>query len=313
MELRRVRVAAIRTEALDIRSYDLVAADGRPLPAFTAGSHVDVHLPGPHVRQYSLCGDVSAVDGYRIAVKLERAGRGGSRSLHESVELGDALSISPPRNHFPLAPDARHTILIAGGIGITPILAMARTLHARAADWTLHYCARSREHAAFQAELQSLDEARVHFHFSEVPVLDTAGLLRSPPVGTHVYCCGPVALMQAVAAATAHWAEGSAHFEWFTAPAIAHAPDTACEVELARSGLSLPVPADRSILAVVRDAGVDVPSACEQGLCGTCETRVLSGEPDHRDVLLSPAERAAGTSMMICVSRARSSRLVLDL
>jgi ferredoxin-NADP reductase len=313
LELRRVRVAAIRTEAIDVRSYDLSSADGRPLPPFTAGSHVDVHLPGSHIRQYSLCGDLAAIGGYRIAVKLERSGRGGSRTLHEDVEVGDVLSISPPRNHFPLASEPHAAILIAGGIGITPLYAMAHELHARRADWTLHYCARSAAHAAFHEELSRLDDARVEPHFSEVPVLDTAAMLREQPVDAHVYCCGPAALMTAVASATTHWSEGSVHFEWFTAPDAPHAPNVAFEVELARSGLVLAVPPDRSILQVVREAGVDVPSACEQGLCGTCETRVIAGEPDHRDVLLSDAERAAGETMMVCSSRAKSSRLVLDL
>ena len=312
-ELRRVRVAAIHQQAVDVRSYDLLAADGRPLAAFQAGAHVDVHLPGGFVRQYSLCGDPRLTDRYRIAVKHEPAGRGGSRSLHEGVELGDVLSISSPRNHFPLAPHARHNILVAGGIGITPVYAMIQALHAAGQDWTLHYCARSEAHAAFHAELHDLDPARVHTYFSELPILDSSALLRTQPEGAHLYCCGPAGLMTAVAHATTHWTDGCVHFEWFAVPDTPRGPNAPLEVELARSGLVVTVPADRSILHVVREAGVDVPSACEEGLCGTCESRVLAGEPDHRDMLLSAAERAAGCSMMICVSRAKSARLVLDL
>jgi ferredoxin-NADP reductase len=312
-ELRRVRVTAIGHPAVDVRSYDLVAADGRALPPFTPGAHLDVHLHNGSLRQYSLCSDPRVRDRYRIAVKREVAGRGGSASMHEDVEEGSVLAIAGPRNHFPLSARARHSLLIAGGIGITPIYAMIQALHAGRSDWSLHYCARSEAHAAFYEELRALAPGRVHTYFSEAPTLNPASLLHLQPAGGHVYCCGPQSLMHAVASAADHWSKGSVHFEWFSAPTQATAPNRPLQVKLERRGLTLLVPADRSILQVLREHGIDLPSACEGGICGTCETNVLSGVPEHRDLLLSQDERAAGRSMMICVSRADSDLLVLDV
>jgi ferredoxin-NADP reductase len=312
-ELRRVRVTAIRDVAVDVRAYELVSADGRPLPPWTPGSHVDVHVPTGLVRQYSLCSDPAVKEGYRIAVKKEQAGRGGSLSMHEDVELGSVLAIGVPRNYFPLALDATPSLLIAGGIGITPIYAMVRSLAAAGRPWTLHYCARSETHAAFHDELHALAPRSVVRHFSEVPVLEVAPLLGAQRPDVHVYCCGPVGLMAAVKEATANRDAERVHFEWFAAPAVDRSRDQAFEVELARSGIVANVPADRTILQVVRECGIDAPSSCEEGVCGTCETRLLAGDGDHRDLLLTPEERAQNRSIMICVSRARSKRLVLDL
>lgn len=312
-ELRRVCVASVCDIGIDIRRFDLLAADGRPLAAFDAGSHLDVHVPSGAVRQYSLCGDPRLHDRYTIAVKREGSGRGGSVSMHDDVEVGSVLGVEGPRNLFPLAAAARRSLLIAGGIGITPIYAMARALNAEGKDWELHYCARSEQHAAFYAELRELSPARVHPYFSEAPLLDAGALLRAPDETTDVYCCGPQGLMESVIAASAHWREGAVHFEWFAAPDSRSGPNQAFEVALVRSGLVLTIPPDRSILQVVREHGIDVQSACEEGVCGTCETRLLSGEVDHRDMLLSAAERAANGSMMICCSRAKSPRLELDL
>ena len=312
-ELRRVRVASVYDIGIDIRRYDLLAADGRPLPAFDAGSHLDVHVPSGAVRQYSLCGDPRIHDRYTIAVKRERSGRGGSISMHDNVEVGSVLGIQGPRNLFSLAASARRSLLIAGGIGITPIYAMVQTLDAAGRDWELHYCARSEQHAAFYPELRELSSTRVHTYFAEVPLLDAGALLCAPDGTTDVYCCGPQSLMESVIDASSHWKEGSVHFEWFAAPDVKSGPNEAFEVALVRSGLVLTVPADRSILQVAREHGIDVPSACEEGVCGTCETRILAGEADHRDMLLSAAERAANRSMMICCSRAKSARLELDL
>ena len=313
-ELRRVRVAAVQDVAVDIRSYDLVAADGRPLPEWTPGSHIDVHVPAGLVRQYSLCGDPALKDRYRIAVKKEAAGRGGSLSMHEDVEADSVLAIGLPRNYFPFVTDAARSLLIAGGIGITPIYAM---VHALAKDgdqpWTLHYCARSAAHAAFYEELLRLAPERVVEHFSEAPVLDVASLLAEEGPEVHVYCCGPVGLMSAVKDATANRDPHRVHFEWFAAPPVDRSRDQAFEIELARSGIIANVPADRTILQVVRECGVDAPSACEEGVCGTCESALLAGDADHRDLLLSADEREQNRSIMICVSRARSKRLVLDL
>lgn len=311
--LRRVRVAAIRELAENVRAFELAAADGRKLAPFTPGAHIDVQVPAGPVRQYSLCGASQDAARYLIAVKREVPGRGGSASLHDDVEEGSILAISGPRNNFPLAEAARQSVFIAGGIGITPITAMVRALAARGEEWELHYCARSARHAAFAGELRALCPARVQTYFSETPILDTADLLHDQPEGAHLYCCGPEGLMRSVAAASAHWRAGSVHFEWFAVPEQDAASTTSFVVELARSKMVLEVPEDRSLLEVLRENGVAVASSCEEGVCGTCETAVLAGAVDHRDRLLSPAEREASRTMMVCVSRARSERLVLDL
>ena len=308
-----MRVAGVRRVAVDVVCLDLKPADRRPFEAFEPGAHVDLYAPNGQLRQYSLCGDPADFSLYTIAVKREAAGRGGSASLHDDVEVGTAMGMQGPRNFFPLAGGAAHSIFVAGGIGITPIRAMVLALQAAGASWELHYCARSEAHAAFYPELDALAPGRVKPYFSEAPLLDAAALLREVRPGAHVYCCGPEPLMKAVAAAAAHWPEGSVHFEWFAAPKQDWPENQAFTVELARSGLRLEVPAARTILQVVRDHGIDVVSACEEGVCGTCETRVLEGVPEHRDMLLSPAEREAGCTMMVCISRAKTPKLVLDL
>ena len=308
-----MRVAEVRRVAADVVCIDLKAADRRPLEAFEPGAHVDLYAPNGALRQYSLCGDPRDTSRYTIAVKREPAGRGGSTSMHDDVEEGTAMGMQGPRNFFPLARDAAHHLFIAGGIGITPIRAMILALEHAGASWELHYCARSEAHAAFFPELATLGGIRVKPYFSEAPLLDARALLREVAPGTHVYCCGPEALMKAVGAAGAHWPEGALHFEWFAAPKQEWPENRAFTVELARSGLTLEVPATRTILQVVREQGIDVTSACEEGVCGTCETRILEGEAEHRDVLLTPAEREAGKTMMICISRAKTPKLVLDL
>jgi vanillate O-demethylase ferredoxin subunit len=310
---RRARVSEVRPLARDVLKFDLVSADGRPLPAFEAGAHIDVHVPSGPIRQYSLCGSPQLNERYSIAVKKEPAGRGGSLRMHEALEVGSILGIGMPRNNFPLVPGHHRKVLIAGGIGITPIHSMIMTLHAADADWELHYCARSQDHAVFYDELKALSPERVRTYFSEAPVLDVAALVRAQSDEVHIYCCGPESLMTAVKTATERRPEGNVHCEWFTAPTNNDHVNEAFEVELKRSGQVLAVPADQSILHVLREHGVMVPSVCEEGICGTCEIRVLSGAPDHRDVLLSSTERAANKTMMICVSRAKGSRLVLDI
>ncbi len=312
-ESRRVRVTAVRQVAEDVRTFELVAADGRPLPPPTAGSHLVIEVPAGLLRHYSLCGDPRDASRYVIAVKREAAGRGGSASMHDAVEPGSILTIAGPRNQFPLAPQPSFSVLIAGGIGITPLFAMAQALQHTHSPWELHYCARSAAHAAFLGELSALRPSAVTPYLSPTPIFDAATEFSRFRPGTHVYCCGPAGLMQAVADATSHWPEGLIHFEWFSTPADTEVPNGTFEVELARSGMVLAVPGHLSVLQVVRAAGIDVPSSCEEGVCGTCETRVLAGAVDHRDHVLSPAERRANGSMMICVSRAEGGRLVLDL
>ncbi len=313
LDLRRVRVVAVGHPAADVMTFGLHEADGRPLEPFAPGAHIDVQIPGGPVRQYSLCGSVVASGAYTIAVKKEPESRGGSSGMHERISVGALLSIGGPRNYFPLAPGEHPSLLIAGGIGITPITAMITELQEEKQDWTLHYCARSERHAAFHRELAKLAGSRMHTYFSEAPILDVDALIAGQSSDTHVYCCGPNPLMDAVARATSSWPERQVHFEWFTAPANDAGPNTAFEIELARSGVVLTVPSDRTILQVLRDNGYDVNSACEEGICGTCETAVVSGEPEHRDAVLSAEERAANNTMMVCVSRAKGSRLVLNL
>lgn len=311
-----VRVQGVRDEALEVRSFALAASDGAALPAFAAGSHIDVHIAPGLVRQYSLCGDSADTARYQIAVKREPASRGGSQAMHERVREGDVLTISVPRNNFALVPAAKHHLLIAGGIGITPILAMIRSLEARGAtSWKLYYLVRDRASAAFLDVLEGGDWApRVRVHadggdpgrsFDLWPVLEK-------PTRAHVYCCGPRPLMDAVRDMTGHWPTGSIHFESFVeGAALARPEDKPFVVRLARSGGEVAVPAGVTILEALRRAGLRVDSSCESGTCGTCKTGIVAGEPDHRDLVLMPDEQ--GSAIMVCVSRARSDELVLDL
>ncbi|WP_349605883.1 PDR/VanB family oxidoreductase [Cupriavidus sp. DF5525] len=315
-ELRLVKVAAKHEVATDIVQFDLCAADGRPLPPFAAGAHIDVHTPSGLVRQYSLCGLPGNTERYKIAVKHERGGRGGSASLHGNVEVGSALGISAPRNHFPLADDAAHTIFVAGGIGITPILAMISSLELAGKSWELHYCARSERHAAYHAELMERHPDSVTEYFSETPtfpVQEVVSKMAASQANVHMYCCGPAGLMHAVEAATPETIASRVHFEWFAAPQGAGTPNEPFEIQLASNGKVFPVSAEETALEVLRAHGIDIPSSCEEGVCGTCEVRVLSGCIEHRDVLLSEAERQSNKCMMTCVSRGQRERIVLDL
>ena len=312
-------VNAIHVEAEDIRSFELVDPEGVDLLPFTAGSHVDVTPPGSPIRQYSLCNDPAERHRYVLGVLREPGGRGGSRLMHEAVGVGDLLQVSAPRNHFALDESADRYLLVAGGIGVTPLLAMAHRLCAMGAEFKLHVCARSPERTPFGAELARHAVAgRVHFHHDggdPARGLDVAGLLADVVPGMHVYCCGPAGLMEAVRAACAHWPPARRHFEHFAAPPAAASPATGAdgefEVEMLSTGAVYPVPAQQSILSVLLAAGLPVPSSCEAGVCGTCRTRYVAGTPDHRDFILTDDERA--DSVMICVSRAAGGRLVLDL
>ncbi|HEV2783036.1 MAG TPA: PDR/VanB family oxidoreductase [Actinophytocola sp.] len=280
--------------------------DGGPLPEWEPGAHVDL-VPQPDlVRQYSLCGDPARRVEYRVAVLLEPGGRGGSRYVHERLGAGDRVRIRGPRNNFRLVPAKRY-LFIAGGIGITPIVPM---LAAASAEWRLIYGGRTRASMAFAGELCRRYGDRVSIRpQDETGLLPLDSLLAEPDPDTAVYCCGPEPLLAAV---EERCPPETLHVERFTPR-----PDTgeraAFEVELAQSGRTVLVPEDRSILEVLEEAGLSVLSSCREGTCGTCETGVLAGTPDHRDSLLTPAERETGDVMMICVSRARGGRLVLDL
>lgn len=317
----QVRVVAIADEADGIKSFVLVDPAGEDLPPFSAGSHVLVDLPNGLTRQYSLCNDPVETHRYRIAVLREPNGRGGSVCMHDTVRVGDLLTISPPRNNFPLDGDAASSLLIAGGIGMTPILAMCLDLHRRGQAFRLHYCTRTAALTAFRDELAASGfAARVAFHHDggdPARGLDVRTLLATVPDGLHVYCCGPAGLMRAVEQATAHWPIGRVHFEFFAATGDAmpatQAGDSAFEIVIASTGQTLIVPPGRTILEVLHDNGILVENMCREGICGTCITRVLEGVPDHRDQVLDASEKAQNRLITVCCSRAKTKRLVLDL
>ncbi|HWL46569.1 MAG TPA: PDR/VanB family oxidoreductase, partial [Sphingomonadaceae bacterium] len=265
------------------------------------------------IRPYSLAfcaGDGAA---YRVGVKLERDGGGGSRYLFDTARVGDRFAIGGPRNHFPLDEAAPYSVLIAGGIGVTPIRCMAEHLTVRGQHFSLHYAVASRGSTAFLPDLRRFaPELDLHVDAEQGGVLDIAAIVAAAPEGAHYYCCGPVPMLAAFEAATAHLPAGQAHLEYFKAPETAPAAG-GFTVVLARSGRTLFVPEGATILQTLRDAGLTATASCEQGICGTCETGVLEGTPDHRDLLLTPAEKASGKTMMICCSGSRTDKLVLDL
>jgi ferredoxin-NADP reductase len=314
-------VRQIRFEAVGINSYELVDPDRENLPAWGAGSHLDIHLPGGLIRQYSLCGDPADRTKYVIAVLKERTGRGGSRLLHETLQVQNTVDVSPPRNNFSIVPRATRHILIGGGIGITPLKAMAHDLVAAKREFSLHYCAKTPQHAAFRDELDAFGATEFHYDGGNPSGrLDIATLLKSHVEGTHVYYCGPSGFMAACATATAHWPRAAVHSEYFETPvsppatAPADAGETAVRtfaVEIASTGALFDIPADRSIADVLGDAGIVIETSCVSGLCGTCRVKYLDGTVDHRDFILSDDERQ--DHLTACVSRASSSRLLLDL
>jgi vanillate O-demethylase ferredoxin subunit len=310
----RVRVKAATWEAPHVTSFELRPLDGGELPAFTAGAHIDLRLGNGLARSYSLTNSQDERHRYVIGVQKDRASRGGSKWVHENLRVGDIVSIDGPRNNFALDEAAGQSILIAGGIGITPILCMARRLSALRHDWRLVYCARRRADAAFLDDLAAFG-SRVSFNFDEEPggrLLDIAGVVRAAPADAHLYCCGPAPMLAAFEAATAELPRERVHVEYFGAKE-APAAAGALKVLLARSGREFVVPQGKSILETLLDAGLDVAHSCTQGVCGACETKVLEGVPDHHDLVLTEAEQASGNTMMICCSRAKSERLVLDL
>jgi phthalate 4,5-dioxygenase reductase subunit len=311
-----LRVALAEPVAEGIRRFVLRSADGAPLPPFTPGAHIGVRVPGGAVRKYSLCNPPADGDCYEIAVKREAAGRGGSLALTDGVRAGDVVECSAPRNDFPLAARAQSYLFIAGGIGITPILSMARHLAATGGpSFTLYYLTRSPEATAFLDVVQGPAlRGRVvlhHDHGDAAQAFDLWPVLERPGTA-HVYCCGPRPLLESVRDMTGHWPASRIHFESFAdAAATRTKADRAFDVRLARSGRTVRVGADESILDALRRAGLTLASSCESGTCGTCRTGLVSGEADHRDLVLDEAAREH--AVMICVSRARSGELELDL
>ena len=312
-----VRVAGITDETPDIRSFRLVKTGQGELPAFTAGAHLDVRMPGGPMRPYSLCSDPADRTGYTIAVKREPASRGGSAAMHQLRE-GDMLEVSAPRNAFPLADGPGTSVLLAGGVGITPLMAMARVLAAAGRPFVLHCFIRSEEHLAFR---QTLTSPAFATHVRQHPALapEAVGALLQQVFGgmrpgDHAYVCGPGPFIDAaVLVAAAHVAPGALHTESFTAAPAVKPDDGGFDVVLALSGRTCRVSPDKSIAQALQDMDIPVEMSCEQGICGTCLTRVIEGCPDHRDMYLLDEEKAANDRMCICVSRALSDRLVLEL
>ncbi|OLL32452.1 phthalate 4,5-dioxygenase [Burkholderia sp. SRS-W-2-2016] len=312
----RVRIERKEKIARDIWRFELTSADGGTVPSFEAGSNLTVQIPNGMRRSYSLCNDPNENHRYVIAVKREGNGRGGSISLVDETSEGDMLDVSPPRNDFPLDGRAREFILVAGGIGITPMLSMARQLKSEEGlrKFRLIYLARDPEGTAFIDELQSGEWrsfVKIHHDFGDPGRSFDFWSLFERPKQAHVYCCGPNALMDTVKDMTGHWPSGTVHFESFGAANVAARENRPFTIRLQRSGTTLDVPANRSILDVLRSANVRVASSCESGTCGSCKTGLCAGEADHRDLVLQDGERE--TQIMVCVSRAKSQELVLDL
>jgi ferredoxin-NADP reductase len=305
------------TVAAGVVRLTLASADASPLPAWEPGAHVDLHLgENPTlIRQYSLCSSPSDLRHYAVTVLREPESRGGSAYVVDRLNPGDRVPASLPRNHFALVPSRRY-LFVAGGIGITPILPMIEAAEGAGSEWTLLYGGRTRKSMAFADDLVEAWGSRVSVRpQDEHGLLDLASLLVTPEPDTAVYCCGPAPLLDAVEGLCESWPPGALHVERF-APVAGGShedEDTEFEVEFAQSGVTLTIPADRSIVEVADEAGIPIIYSCEEGTCGTCELAVLRGEPDHRDSVLTEQERRAGASMMICVSRARSPRLVLDV
>ena len=308
-----LRIAGVEDVAEGIRSFELVQPDGSALPAFTPGSHVKVQTPGGALRKYSLCNDPAERHRYVISVKRDDNGQGGSLSMHEQARPGDTLPTSLPDNAFPLVDNARAYLFIAGGIGITPILSMIRSFgELPPAPWKLFYLSRSPQTTAFADELSALGRhVKIHHdHGDPARSLDLWPALEKPN-SAHVYCCGPRPLMDSVRDMTGHWSPKQVHFESFNEGGGVQPDDKPFSVRLARSGGEFEVPVGKSILAALREHGCNAASSCESGTCGTCRTTLLEGEADHRDMVLLPEEMQS--QIMICVSRAKSPALVLDL
>jgi phthalate 4,5-dioxygenase reductase subunit len=307
-------IASKSEAATGIFSFELRDPSGRDLPPFTPGAHLAIRVPNGFLRKYSLCNDALEHDRYLITVKREASGRGGSISLVDDAATGDLLFALPPENAFPLLPSPRGYIFIAGGIGITPVMSMIRHLQNAAAPFKLYYCTRSRAATAFADGLASpVLKAHVLIHHDEgdpARSLDLWPVLERPG-GQHVYCCGPRPLMDAVKDMTGHWPASAIHFESFSDQAPVKVDDREFVVRIAGVDKAIAVPPGTTILEALRCAGFQVPSSCESGSCGTCRTKLLSGQPDHRDFVLSGTDRAS--AIMICVSRALSEELVVEL
>lgn len=320
-----LRVRQITYQGIGINSYELVREDGGELPEFTAGAHVDLYFRDGRVRQYSLCNDPDDRRRYLIAVLREENGRGGSIAIHERVHTQRHVAVGRPRNNFPLAEGAPNYLLLAGGIGITPLKAMVHRLEKLDSIYTLHYCAKSSSHAAFHEEFAPLvSKGRVVMHYdggNPANGLDIAKLLGPYEDGSQLYYCGPPGFMTACARACAHWPTDAVHCEHFAGAPVVSADDVpkvgsdalalGFQVRIASTGEILTVPNDKSIVQVLAEHGIEISTSCQSGLCGSCKVRYLSGEVDHRDLVLDDDARAH--FLTTCVSRSKGASLLLDL
>ncbi len=314
-----VRIVRKTNETLDVVTLELAPVDGSSLPGFSAGSHIDVEVQPGVVRQYSLCNDSKEQHRYIIGVLRDPSSRGGSIAVHDKLHEGQIIRISPPRNHFPLVHHARRSLLFAGGIGVTPILCMAERLARIGSDFDMHYSSRSEERTAFVERIQtSAYRERVKFHFDNGPAdqaLNLKETLSAEPDDCHLYVCGPGGFIDFVinTAKSMGWCEDRIHFELFAAEPVDTSANESFEVQVASSGKVYVVSAEETITSVLAEDGVEVWTSCEQGICGSCMTRVLEGTPDHRDQVLSDAERNEESWITPCCSRSLSKRLVLDI
>ena len=312
-ELIDVRLTGIRYAARDTHIFELRKADGSPFPEVEPGAHIDIHLPNKIIRQYSLLHAGPALTAYSIGVKRDPNSRGGSVFMHDQLRVGTALKISGPRNHFPLHPDAPASVLIGGGIGITPLYCMANWLCELGKPWHLYYALRTSADAAFREELLARENVTFHFDDEQAgKVLDFEEIIRNAPLSAHFYCCGPLTMLKAFETAAEQVPSERIHVEYFTA-ASTPAIKGGFVVELARSKKEFSIPSGKTILEILIAAGVRVPHSCTTGVCGSCETRIIEGQADHRDSILDERERSEGQTMMICCSGSKSTRLVLDL
>jgi tetrachlorobenzoquinone reductase len=313
-----VRLTAIRYAARDTNLYEFRRSDGKPLPPYEPGAHIDLHLPNGLIRNYSLIVAAPEPGTYTFGIKRDPASRGGSRYIHDELRVGKTVRISAPRNNFPLKEDASHVILLAGGIGITPIWCMVQRLAELGRSWQLYYSCRSRADMAFLETLEGMrlgSSAPSQFHFDDENAgkfIDIAAIVAQAPKDAHLYCCGPTPMLNAFEAATKDWPRAQIHIEYFT-PRAEPAKKGGFTVELARSHQEFFIPEGRTILEVLLDEGVDVDYSCELGICGACEQRVISGVPEHRDAILTEEEQAENSRIMICCAGCKSDRLVLDL
>jgi len=314
-----VLVVSKKIVADDICLFELASLKGAALPPFSAGAHIDVELPGGLIRQYSLCNHPDENHRYQLGVLKDPVSRGGSLAMHEQINEGDRLQISEPRNHFPLAHEAKRSLLFAGGIGITPILCMAERLTHTGANFELHYCTRTPAKTAFIERIKASAFAdQVHFHFDDggaTQKLDAINLLATPQADTHVYVCGPGGFMEHIlkAAKEQSWPAEQLHREYFSADPVDNTNDGSFEVKISSTGQVVEIPADKTVIEVLEKLDIEIPFSCESGVCGTCLTRVLEGIPDHRDVFLTEEEQAKNDQFTPCCSRAKSAQLILDI